>query len=64
VDFSILPVDTPLLKGARDVGAHCLYGYQISAQTDLIWAEQIMGRQVPWRDYEGRLGKIMRETNV
>jgi shikimate 5-dehydrogenase len=46
IDFTISPVDTPLMKAATDVGAHCLYGYQISAATDLIWAEQVAGRKL------------------
>jgi shikimate 5-dehydrogenase len=64
VDFSILPVDTPLLMGALDVGAHCVYGYQISAQTDIIWCEQVAGRSFSGSDYELRLGKRLRATEV
>lgn len=64
VDFSILPVDTPLLKGALDIGAHCVFGYQISAQTDIIWCEQITGRSFSGGEYEQRLGKRLRATEV
>ena len=44
IDFSISPIETPLLRAAKDVGALCIYGYQISAITDMIWAEQVAGR--------------------
>lgn len=64
VDFSILPVDTPLLKGAIDVGAHCVRGYEVAAATDIIWAEQILGRAVDGTDYTERLGKYLREQNL
>lgn len=55
IDFSILPVETPLLRGARDVGAFCVSGYQISAMTDIIWCEQITGRSIDSKNYEARL---------
>ena len=63
VDFSISPVDTPLLLGAKDIGATCLFGYQISAQTDLIWCEQISGRSFSSVAYEERLAVRLREKD-
>lgn len=61
IDFSILPVETPLLSGAQDVGASCVYGYQISAHTDMIWCEQITGRKFSnAKTYETKLGDHLR----
>ena len=61
IDFSILPVETPLLGGAKDVGASCVYGYQISAHTDMIWCEQIAGRTFSNSEtYENKLGEHLR----
>jgi shikimate 5-dehydrogenase len=62
VDFSILPIETPLLKGASEIGAHCLYGYQISAQTDLQWAEQVCGRALEGSSYEKDLETHLRSV--
>ncbi|MCB0349770.1 MAG: hypothetical protein KDD38_01220 [Bdellovibrionales bacterium] len=64
VDFTILPVDTQLLKGARDVGAACIHGYQVAAATDIIWCEQIMGRNFMSESYTDRLGKHLRAQNL
>ncbi len=65
IDFSISPVETPLLVGARDIGAHCVFGYQISAHTDLIWAEQITGRSFKNAEhYEKKLGEILRAEDL
>lgn len=55
VDFTISPIETPLLKGAKDVGAHCIFGYQISAHTDIRWVEQMTGRAFNADAYEDRL---------
>jgi shikimate 5-dehydrogenase len=64
VDFSISPVETPLLIGAKDVGAFCVYGYQVSAATDLIWAEQVSGRSfAEATDYEKKLGDHLRSED-
>jgi shikimate 5-dehydrogenase len=64
IDFSISPVHTPLLIGARDIGAHCVHGYQISAYTDLIWAEQISGRSFNnAEEYERALGEVLRAAD-
>jgi len=61
IDFSISPVETPLLIGARDVGASCVHGYQISACTDIIWAEEVMGRALRNAEkYEQALGEALR----
>jgi len=61
IDFSILPVETPLLVGAKEVGASCVYGYQISAHTDMIWCEQISGRKFSNAGtYEQKLGDHLR----
>lgn len=62
-DFSILPVETFFLKGAAEIGATCIYGYQVSAQTDMIWAGKIMGRS-PGNSllYEEKLGEIIRKS--
>ncbi|MEQ1664308.1 MAG: hypothetical protein ABL927_02915 [Bdellovibrionales bacterium] len=55
IDFSIAPVDTPLLEGAKEIGAKRIYGYQVAAQTDLLWCEQITGRSFEGFEYEERL---------
>ncbi len=61
IDFSISPVETPLLIGAKDIGAFCVFGYQISAYTDLIWAEQITKKNLSQvENYENKLGEILR----
>ncbi len=65
IEFSILPVETPLLVGAKEVGASCVYGYQISAQTDMIWCEQITGRKLlNSESYEQKLGEHLRAQNI
>lgn len=61
IDFSVTPIDTPLLKAALDVGASVIYGYQISAATDMIWCEQILGRKIEGSTYEKRLEQSLRQ---
>lgn len=64
VDFSILPIETTLLKGAKDVGAECIYGYEIAAATDIIWCEQILGRELDSTNYAESLGNFLSGQNL
>lgn len=64
IDFTISPIDTPLLVAARDVGALCVHGYQISAATDVLWCEQIAGRSLDARIYAPRLESALRQKEV
>lgn len=61
VDFSITPIDTPLLKSAAEIGAQMIYGYQISAATDIIWCEQITGKKIVGETYEARLAEAIKK---
>lgn len=62
IDFSVTPVDTPLLIAALDVGVPVIYGYQISAATDIIWCEQITGQKFEDSVYEKNLGQRLRKA--
>lgn len=64
IDFTISPVDTPLLIAARDVGALCVHGFQISAATDILWCEQVTGRSLPTGHYAERLESALRPAKV
>lgn len=60
IDFTISPVDSPVLLGAKEIGAVCVHGFEISGFTDLIWASQITGRKLEEGNYVERLGSKLR----
>jgi shikimate 5-dehydrogenase len=55
IDFTMVPVETPLMKGATDIGADCIYGYEIAALTDIKWAEEILGHPLVAGPYAEQL---------
>jgi shikimate 5-dehydrogenase len=46
VDFSLVPIETGLIKSASEIGASLVYGYEIAGFTDLAWVEQFFKIQV------------------
>jgi shikimate 5-dehydrogenase len=62
IDFTIKPVDTPLLLEALDVGATVVKGYEISTYTDIVWAEWFCGVKLDPLVYGERLEKFLREA--
>jgi shikimate 5-dehydrogenase len=60
IDFTIKPVDTPLLMEALDVGAHIVRGFEISKYTDVVWAEWFCGAQLDPAVYGRRLEEHLR----
>jgi shikimate 5-dehydrogenase len=55
IDFTILPVETPVIIGAKEIGALAIYGHQICAYTDQLWFEQISGLTFPIQKYSEEL---------
>jgi shikimate 5-dehydrogenase len=60
IDFTIKPVDTPLLLEAVDVGATVVKGFEISTYTDIVWAEWFCGAKLDPKIYGERLEKFLR----
>lgn len=58
-DFTLKPVDTPLLKEAAEVGVHTVFGYQLAAECDKVWADMMFG-DVDMSGFESALEKSLR----
>ncbi|MEK6555182.1 MAG: hypothetical protein AABZ31_08080, partial [Bdellovibrionota bacterium] len=62
-DFTTKPIDTPLLVEAKEVGVHAVYGHEIAAAADEVWAGWALGPHVDMSGYKALLETEMRRPS-
>ncbi|MCB0392540.1 MAG: hypothetical protein KDD58_14725 [Bdellovibrionales bacterium] len=51
IDYTFLPVKTPLIEGAEQIGIHTIHGYEVCAWGDLHWAKCMSGLDLDYKEY-------------
>ncbi len=59
-DYTLRPVDTPLLKEAEEVGVFAVHGYELAVQSDKVWVEMVSGKSIDMSQYESALSAALR----
>ncbi len=51
IDFTFLPLNTPLIKEAEDIGIKAVRGYEIFAWSDIYWSKTCLGADIDYDEY-------------
>ena len=51
IDFTFLPLNTPLVEGAEQIGINAIRGYEVCAWGDLEWAKNITDVELSYEEY-------------
>ena len=60
-DFTVQPIETPLLTEAKDVGVHPVYGFEIAGLADEIWVKWVLGENIDMSGYSALLEAELRQ---
>lgn len=61
IDFTFVPINTPLVKGAQQIGIRTIKGYEICAWGDLQWAKNFCPFELNYEEYELKIQKVAEE---
>ncbi len=55
IDFTIIPIETPLITEAEQIGVSVVRGYELSSWGDLAWIESYLGKKLDREAYSQKL---------
>jgi len=55
IDFTFIPIDTPLVMEAEQIGIKTVRGYEVSSWGDMAWVENCFGLRLDREEYCERL---------
>ena len=55
IDYTFLPLNTPLIQGAVQIGINAIHGYEICAWSDLQWAKNFTDVDLDYIEYRQKI---------
>lgn len=62
IDLNLIPLRPPLLDEAEANGATTIHGYELAAQTDVLWAREVLGTNLDLEKYRAGLKETLEKV--
>lgn len=64
IDFTLIPLVTPLIQEAQEIGIHVVHGFEVSGMADILWSEWCFGVKPDLKQYYQKLKEKIESTKV